>query len=91
MRDIVMPIGISFFTFQQIACCVAVYSDLLRIGFVDYVAYITYFPKLLMGPLMDPIDFVNQINDKGLKKINYDHLAGGIKIFCFGFAILFLS
>ena len=77
--------GISFFTFQQIAYLVSVYrKELLKADLIDYLAYITYFPKLLMGPLMEPVDFVEQLNDLDRKKINWDNLACGVKIFSFG-------
>ena len=43
-----------------------------------------YFPKILMGPLMDPVEFIAQINDDAYKKVNCDNLACGIKIFSLG-------
>lgn len=82
--DIFLPVGISFFTFQQIAYAVAVYNKSIIPNFVDYVLYISYFPKVLMGPLADPVDFINQINDKKLKRVNWENVACGIKIFSIG-------
>ena len=85
LKELVMPLGISFFTFQQIAYIVAQYRKELSVNsIIDYLAYILYFPKVLMGPLMDPVDFICQLNDKELKKINWDNIACGIKIFSFG-------
>ncbi len=84
-RDIFLPLGISFFTFQQIAYLVAVYrGELEEERLVDYLVYILYFPKLLMGPLTDPVEFLKDINDAGQKRIDWDHIACGIKIFSFG-------
>lgn len=84
-KELVQPIGISFFTFQQIAYIVAVYhAEIDKISLGDYLAYILYFPKILMGPLMDPVDFSQQINDDSRKKINLDNIACGVKIFSFG-------
>lgn len=84
-REIVFPIGISFFTFQQIAYIIAVHKkELPNPNVVDYLAYILYFPKILMGPLMEPIDFIEQFNAISRKKINWDNMACGVKIFCFG-------
>ena len=83
--QVALPLGISFFTFQQIACLVSVYrGELKNLSLLDYLAFILYFPKLLMGPLMEPVDFVEQLNDGALKTVNWDHIACGIKIFCFG-------
>lgn len=83
-RDIFLPLGISFFTFQQIAYLVAVYREELEAEVIDYLVYILYFPKLLMGPLADPVEFLQDINNAGQKRIDWDHIACGIKIFSFG-------
>lgn len=85
LKELVFPIGISFFTFQQIAYIVAIYREELKNpNIVDYLAYILYFPKILMGPLMEPADFIKQFNDTSRKRINWDNMACGLKIFCFG-------
>lgn len=69
LKTLLLPVGISFFTFQQIAYLVSVYrKELLKADLIDYLAYITYFPKLLMGPLMEPVDFVEQLNDLDRKR-----------------------
>lgn len=84
-QNIVLPLGISFFTFQQIAYVVGVYrNEIDKISCTDYLVYITYFPKLLMGPLAEPTNLITQINDKKLKSVNWDNLANGIKLFSFG-------
>ena len=85
MKSLVLPLGISFFTFQQISYVVSVYrGELESCSIIDYLAYILYFPKILMGPLAEPKDFINQLNDKQLKKININNIACGIKLFSFG-------
>ncbi len=85
LRNVLLPIGISFFTFQQIAYLVQVYRDTeIKISVPDYLTYILFFPKLVMGPLMEPEDFVFQLNDAQKKKVNWDNIACGIKIFSFG-------
>lgn len=85
LKEMILPIGISFFTFQQIAYMVAVYrKEIEKNNILDYLVYILYFPKILMGPLTEPTDFMDQINDATLKKVNLDNIACGIKIFSFG-------
>ena len=85
LKELIMPIGISFFTFQQIAYVVASYkNELKNNSVIDYLAYILYFPKILMGPLTDPVEFLDQFNDDNLKKINWENIAYGIKIFSLG-------
>ena len=84
-KELALPLGISFFTFQQIAWLVAVRrGQIERTSLLDYLAYILYFPKILMGPLMDPLDFLRQINAKTKKKIDWDNIACGIQIFSLG-------
>lgn len=83
--NIVLPIGISFITFQQIAYLVSVYQKKISAtDLIDYLTYITYFPKLLMGPLTDPTDFIFQLNSQNRKKVNCAHIAEGLKMFSFG-------
>lgn len=82
---IILPLGISFFTFQQIAYLVQVYQNTeKKISILDYLTYILFFPKLVMGPLMEPADFVTQLNDTEKKTVNWDNIACGIKIFSLG-------
>lgn len=85
LNNIILPLGISFFTFQQIAYVVAVSKgDIKDNNIIDYIIFILYFPKILMGPLMDPVDFIEQLNDDDLKKIDIENIALGIKIFSLG-------
>ena len=85
LLDLILPVGISFFTFQQISYLVRVYQNTaMEINVLDYLTYILFFPKLIMGPLMEPEDFISQLNDTQKKKVNWDHIACGIKIFSFG-------
>ncbi|MBR4575103.1 MAG: MBOAT family protein [Lachnospiraceae bacterium] len=84
-RNIVLPLGISFYTFQQIAYIVSIENGELESNeLIDYLAYILYFPKLVMGPIIDPVDFVLQINQSERKIANADNIASGIKLFSFG-------
>jgi len=83
-KEMVLPLGISFFTFQQIMYVVNVYNNSIDLDLLDYLAYILYFPKILMGPLNEPRDFIDQINDKVTKAINWNNVANGIKIFSLG-------
>ena len=85
VRDILLPLGISFYTFQQIAYIVATISgELKNNSLIDYLTFILYFPKLVMGPLADPVDFIAQINETSRKKANYDNIASGLMVFSFG-------
>ena len=82
--DIIQPLGISFFTFQQIMYVVSVWRGETSVSVMDYLAYILYFPKLIMGPLIEPVDFLEKLNDENRTKINWGNIAAGLKIFSLG-------
>lgn len=85
LREIILPLGISFYTFYQIMYVVGVYQkNIKQTDLVDYLVYILYFPKLIMGPLVEPADMIGQFNDKNRKTLNWDNLSYGIKMFSFG-------
>lgn len=85
IKQIILPLGISFFTFQQIMYVLSVYrSDMKNVNLLDYLVYILFFPKLIMGPLIEPMDLISQFNDKNRKNINWNNVSYGIKIFSFG-------
>lgn len=84
LKTIILPLGISFFTFQQISYLVSVYRGIVNTSILDYMAYILYFPKILMGPLVEPADFYQQINNSEFKKIDWNNIAVGIKLFSYG-------
>ncbi len=84
-REIILPLGISFYTFQQIAYIVATErGDLENNNIIDYIAYILYFPKLVMGPIMDPVDYISQINQEARKHVDITNITIGIKMFSLG-------
>ncbi len=85
LQEIILPLGISFYTFQQIAYVVAgERGELKNNNIIDYLAYILYFPKLVMGPIIEPVDFISQINQAERKKVNITNIAIGIHIFSLG-------
>ncbi len=85
LKEIILPLGISFYTFQQIAYIVHITNESVEnVSLTDYLCYILFFPKLLMGPLMDPNEFIRQINDDSLKHMSINNIACGIKTFSLG-------
>lgn len=85
LREIILPLGISFFTFQQIAYLVSCYRGETRNEtFIEYAAYVLFFPKLLMGPLIEPKEFIQQLRDEKRKKLNLTNIVEGIQLFCIG-------
>lgn len=85
-RNILLPLGVSFFTFQQIMYLVNIYKGIIgQVDVFDYLAYILYFPKLVSGPIVEPAELIAQINSIEGKRINWDNVSYGIKIFSLGF------
>ena len=85
VSNLLLPLGISFFTFQQIMYIVNVYrKEIAFVSVTDYLAYILYFPKLIMGPLAEPRDIIDQLNEESRMHVNWANVASGVKIFSFG-------
>ncbi len=85
MANLVLPLGISFFTFQQIAYIVDSYHNRVEEkAIIDYILYVVYFPKILMGPIVRPSDIIPQFNEKMRKTIDTSNLIKGISMFGIG-------
>ncbi len=62
LDKILIPIGVSFFTFHNISYIVDIYRKEIRdISFFDFTFYVTYFPHLVAGPIVRARDFIPQI------------------------------
>ncbi len=85
VKKLLLPLGISFFTFQQIMYAVAIFrGEIGRVNVFDYLCYILFFPKLLMGPLAEPKDLIGQFNDPARMRVDWTNVACGLKLFGFG-------
>ena len=83
--DILLPIGISFYTFQQIAYLVDCYKDAtIKCGFTEYILYITYFPKFLQGPILLHGDMFPALQDEKNKQFSFEHFSKGLYAFALG-------
>ncbi len=60
--SIVLPAGISFYTFQTLSYSIDVYRGRMRPwpSFLDYALYVTFFPQLVAGPIVRAVDFLPQ-------------------------------
>lgn len=86
LLKILLPIGISFFTFQQIAFLVDTYKDKdLHYEFINYASFITFFPHLFAGPILHHSEMIPQFKSSRTKVLNYKNLLLGIFIFLIGF------
>lgn len=85
--DIVLPLGISFYTFTQIAYLVDAYSQrAYERNFSHYTLFVTFFPHLIAGPVLHHKDMMPQFARSETYKVNWAHLASGLVLFSAGLA-----
>ena len=84
-RQILMPIGISFFTFGQISFIVdRANGKAPHYPVLKYVMYTVYFPKLIQGPIAFHEEMISQFEDKSLRRFDADNFAKGLMSFIIG-------
>lgn len=83
--EIVLPIGISFFTFQAMSYCIDVYRGTVKVQKnLFYVAlYISFFPQLIAGPIVRYSTIEKEITDRSM---NFSEFGEGVRRFFLGFA-----
>lgn len=87
LQNIVLPLGISFFTFQQISMLVdSSKPDMKRYSFIEYALFVSFFPQLIAGPIVLHQEMIPQFHEEEKKKINYSNLLSGLEYFILGFA-----
>lgn len=85
--DVVLPIGISFFTFTQIAFLVDCYRGEVReYRFIHYLLFVSYFPHLIAGPVLHHRDMMPQFADPASHRPQAANFAIGLSIFVVGLA-----
>lgn len=85
INEILMPLGISFFTFQQISYLIDSYRlETKDYQMVDFCLFVTFFPQLIAGPIVLHDEMIPQFQDKSRKKLSQDKLACGIYFFAVG-------
>jgi alginate O-acetyltransferase complex protein AlgI len=61
--DVVLPVGISFYTFQSLSYTFDIYQEKMRPwkSFSDFALFVTFFPQLVAGPIVRAADFLPQL------------------------------
>ncbi|MDH3395333.1 MAG: hypothetical protein OEL52_04175 [Nitrosopumilus sp.] len=97
LLNIILPIGISFYTFQMISYTVDIYNGQLipSKSFWEFALFVSFFPQLVAGPIIRAKDFLPQLREKidsfntgqklRLIVIDNSNLKLGITIMSFGF------
>ena len=83
IKEIVLPIGISFFTFQAMSYVIDVYRGDAPVqdNFLDFALYVAFFPQLIAGPIVRYKDIAAQISSRPER---VKQKAEGIRRFCYG-------
>ena len=83
--EIILPLGISFFTFTQIAFLVDTYQGKVKeYNFVHYCLFVTYFPHLIAGPILHHAEMMPQFARASTYRMQAENVAVGLTIFFIG-------
>ena len=87
LPHIVLPLGISFFTFTQTAYLVDAYRGQAKNrSFLTYCEFVTIFPHLIAGPIINHREMIPQFLAERTFRIQWDNVAMGLAIFTIGLA-----
>lgn len=85
LRHILMPLGISFYTLQQLSYVLDSYhGEAADITFTEYALFVTFFPQLVAGPIVLHNELIPQFRDPDKKRPDPEMLSAGIMIFTLG-------
>lgn len=86
--DILLPVGISFYTFQALGYMIDVYRREIKAerNFLKYALFVSFFPQLVAGPIERSKNLLNQIKEEPDHKLwNYDRVVSGLITMLWGF------
>ena len=85
LKNLLLPLGISFFTFQQLSFLVSIYKKEEKVeNLCDYVLFVTFFPQLVAGPIVLYSEMITQFKDEKRRVFNAENFAAGIYMFSIG-------
>lgn len=85
IAKVILPIGVSFYCFTQIAFLVDTYQGKVKEArWVHYGLFVTYFPHLIAGPVLHHAQMMPQFADPAVYRFQPVHFVGGLVIFALG-------
>lgn len=82
---IILPLGISFYTFQKIAYLVDAYrGEVTKTNFLDYLLFVTFFPQLIAGPIVHHKEIMPQFDRAKLRPPTLENCSLGLTLFVMG-------
>lgn len=87
LKHILLPLGISFFTFQQLSFIIdRCLGRTAHYPFLNYVTFVTFFPQLIAGPIVLYDEIIPQFQDISKRRFDSVSFARGIYLFILGLA-----
>jgi len=87
LKHILLPLGISFFTFQQLSFAIdRCKGDAPHYNLTDYLCFVTFFPQLIAGPIVLHGELIPQFQNKEKRHFSIDSFGQGIIYFVIGMA-----
>ena len=82
---LILPVGISFYTFQTMSYTIDVYRGDFHAekNLITFALYVTYFPQLVAGPIENPRNLMPQL--KAEHRLNWDDFTAGFRLLLCGF------
>lgn len=88
--DVLLPVGISFYTFQALGYTIDVYRGKVapEKNILRYALFVSFFPQLVAGPIERSGSLLGQLRDLERKKLwNYENVTGGLTLMVWGLFI----
>ena len=80
LKNILLPLGISFFTFQQLSYVIdRMKGTAPHYGLIEYMSFVTFFPQLIAGPIVLHSELIPQFKDMEKRKFNIENFLSHIK------------
>lgn len=87
LKNILLPLGISFFTFQQIGFLADAYrGEAKECGLTEYALFVSFFPQLIAGPIVNYAEMMPQFQRIGRRIFSWEVFAKGLYLFTLGMA-----
>jgi D-alanyl-lipoteichoic acid acyltransferase DltB (MBOAT superfamily) len=85
LHQIILPLGISFYTFTQIAFLVDSYrGEAKEYDFINYALFVTFFPHLIAGPILHHKEMMSQFESRWTFAVRHKNILMGMFIFSIG-------
>lgn len=85
VNEIILPLAVSFFTFQQIAWLMDQFRDEApECRFSEYICAVSFFPHLIAGPIVQYHDLIPQLQSEKVFKLDWNHVAKGLFLIACG-------